>query len=185
MEVVAKNVPSGLGAPVFDKLEAELAKACMSLPASKGFEIGSGFRGTMLSGIEHNDEFYIDTDGKTRTRTNRSGGVQGGISNGENIVIRVAFKPTSTISQEQKTVTREGEETLLRGKGRHDPCVLPRAVPMVEAMVALVLVDALMQQAAQCELFPVDANFDGKASEATPRTANPLGKKLSGFGIRS
>ena len=153
VEVVARNVPCGLGAPVFDKLEAELAKACMSLPASKGFEIGSGFDGTLLSGKEHNDEFYIDENGRTRTKTNRSGGVQGGISNGENIVIRVAFKPTSTIGQEQATVTRDGEETSIRGKGRHDPCVLPRAVPMVESMVALVLVDHLMQQKAQCELF--------------------------------
>jgi len=108
VEVVARNVPSGLGSPVFDKLEAELAKACMSLPASKGFEIGSGFGGTLLAGFDHNDEFYIDADGRTRTRTNRSGGIQGGISNGENIVIRVAFKPTSTIGQEQKTVTRTG-----------------------------------------------------------------------------
>ena len=153
VEVVARNVPCGLGAPVFDKLEAELAKACMSLPASKGFEIGSGFDGTLLSGKEHNDEFYIDENGRTRTKTNRSGGVQGGISNGENIVLRVAFKPTSTIGQEQATVTRDGEETTIRGKGRHDPCVLPRAVPMVESMVALVLVDHLMQQKAQCELF--------------------------------
>lgn len=181
VEVVAKNVPSGIGAPVFDKLEAELAKACMSLPASKGFEIGSGFRGTLLSGIEHNDEFYIDSNGRTRTRTNRSGGIQGGISNGENIIIRVAFKPTSTISQEQKTVTREGDETLLRGKGRHDPCVLPRAVPMVEAMVALVLVDALMQQKAQCDLFP--AVNSGTENIAMQNMANPLGKKLSGFGV--
>lgn len=170
VEVVAKNVPSGLGAPVFDKLEAELAKACMSLPASKGFEIGSGFGGTLLSGYDHNDEFYIDDDGRTRTRTNRSGGVQGGISNGENIVIRVAFKPTSTIGREQNTVTRTGEETKVRGKGRHDPCVLPRAVPMVESMVALVLVDALMQQKAQCELFPFDSQAQG--------AANKLGKSL-------
>ncbi|KAJ1441088.1 chorismate synthase, partial [Ochromonadaceae sp. CCMP2298] len=111
VEIIARNVPSGLGAPVFDKLEAELAKACMSLPASKGFEIGSGFGGTMLSGYDHNDEFYVDEDGRTRTRTNRSGGVQGGISNGETIVVRVAFKPTSTIGREQNTVTRSGEET--------------------------------------------------------------------------
>ncbi|CAM6002348.1 unnamed protein product, partial [Sphagnum balticum] len=107
VEVVARNVPAGLGSPVFDKLEAELAKACMSLPASKGFEIGSGFDGTLLTGKQHNDEFYIDENGRTRTRTNRSGGIQGGISNGENIIIRVAFKPTSTIGQEQSTVTRE------------------------------------------------------------------------------
>jgi len=171
VEVVARNVPSGLGSPVFDKLEAELAKACMSLPASKGFEIGSGFGGTLLSGKDHNDEFYTDGDGRIRTRTNRSGGVQGGISNGENIVIRVAFKPTSTIGQEQSTVTRDGEETKLRAKGRHDPCVLPRAVPMVESMVALVLVDMLMQQKAQCELFPSSSSFA------------KLGKKLSGKGI--
>lgn len=170
VEVVARNVPSGLGAPVFDKLEAELAKACMSLPASKGFEIGSGFGGTLLSGYDHNDEFYIDENGRTRTRTNRSGGVQGGISNGENIVIRVAFKPTSTIGREQGTVSRDGEETTIRGKGRHDPCVLPRAVPMVESMVSLVLVDALMQQQAQCGLFP-EPEEGGLGS-------NPLGKKL-------
>lgn len=177
VEVVARNVPAGLGSPVFDKLEAELAKAALSLPASKGFEIGSGFRGTLLPGSQHNDAFYIDADGRTRTRTNRSGGVQGGISNGENIVIRVAFKATSTIGKEQDTVTRTGEETRVRGKGRHDPCVLPRAVPMVESMVALVLADALMGQTAQCRLFPQDA-FG--ADESSP--VNALGKKLSGLG---
>ncbi|GJQ12544.1 hypothetical protein GpartN1_g4335.t1 [Galdieria partita] len=149
VECIVRNVPAGLGSPVFDKLEAELAKACMSLPASKGFEIGSGFSGTYMTGSEHNDEFYIDSDGRTRTRTNRSGGIQGGISNGENIILRVAFKPTSTIGKVQKTVSTSGEEVELRGKGRHDPCVLPRAVPMVEAMVALVMVDQLMQQIAQ------------------------------------
>jgi chorismate synthase len=170
VEVVARNVPSGLGAPVFDKLEADLAKACMSLPASKGFEIGSGFAGTLLSGYDHNDEFYVDENGRTRTRTNRSGGVQGGISNGENIIVRVAFKPTSTIGREQNTVSREGEETTIRGKGRHDPCVLPRAVPMVESMIALVLVDALMQQQAQCGLFP--------EPDQGALGANELGKKL-------
>lgn len=165
IEVVARNVPAGLGSPVFDKLEAELAKACMSLPASKGFEIGSGFEGTMLTGVEHNDEFYIDEAGRTRTASNRSGGVQGGISNGEPIVMRVAFKPTSTIGKIQNTVTRGGVETELRGKGRHDPCVLPRAVPMVESMVALVLADHLMQQIAQCSILPIRA-------EDAP---NPLG----------
>jgi len=167
VECVAYNVPAGLGAPVFDKLEAELAKACMSLPASKGFEIGSGFGGTMLDGKAHNDEFYVDADGRTRTRSNRSGGVQGGISNGETIWVRVAFKPTSTIGQLQNTVTRGGEETQLRGKGRHDPCVLPRAAPMVEAMVALVLADALMQQKAQCDLlsFSETAGFNGLGSK--------------------
>merc|ERR1712050_151293 len=119
-----------------------MGKACMSIPAAKGFECGSGFEGTLLSGKEHNDEFYIDPEtGATRTKTNRSGGIQGGISNGENIILRVAFKPTSTIGLPQSTVTRDGEEVQLRGKGRHDPCVLPRAVPMVEVMVSLTLVD--------------------------------------------
>ncbi len=152
VECVARNVPKGLGDPVFDKLEADLAKGVMSLPASKGFEIGSGFAGTLLSGFEHNDEFYIDEAGEIRTRTNRSGGIQGGISNGENIIIRVAFKPTATIRKEQKTVTNEGEETVLAGKGRHDPCVLPRAVPMVEAMMALILCDHLLRHTGQCRI---------------------------------
>ena len=152
VECVVRNVPKGLGEPVFDKLEADLAKAVMSLPASKGFEIGSGFDGTLLTGFEHNDEFYIDESGEIRTVTNRSGGIQGGISNGENIIIRVAFKPTATIRKEQKTVTKECEETLLSGKGRHDPCVLPRAVPMVDAMVALVLCDHLLRHYGQCKV---------------------------------
>jgi chorismate synthase len=152
VECVARHVPKGLGAPVFDKLEADLAKGVMSLPASKGFEIGSGFGGTLLTGIEHNDEFFIDEQGEIRTVTNRSGGIQGGIANGENIVLRVAFKPTATIRKEQRTVTTSGEETLLAAKGRHDPCVLPRAVPMVEAMVALVLCDHLMLHHGQCKL---------------------------------
>lgn len=153
VECVARSVPKGLGMPVFDKLEADLAKAVMSLPASKGFEIGSGFAGTLLTGSEHNDEFYIDEQGETRTVTNRSGGIQGGISNGEPIIIRVAFKPTATIRKEQRTVTNTGEETVLAAKGRHDPCVLPRAVPMVESMVAIVLCDHLLRQQGQCSLF--------------------------------
>ncbi|MEO0456467.1 MAG: chorismate synthase [Cyanobacteria bacterium P01_A01_bin.114] len=152
VECVARHVPKGLGSPVFDKLEADLAKAVMSLPASKGFEIGSGFAGTYLTGSQHNDEFYTDEQGSIRTRTNRSGGTQGGISNGENIIIRAAFKPTATILKEQKTVDKTGQETLLIGKGRHDPCVLPRAVPMVEAMMALVLCDHLLRHHAQCKL---------------------------------
>lgn len=165
---VARNVPAGLGSPVFDKLEADLAKACMSIPAAKGFESGDGFEGTMLSGKDHNDEFYIDPEtGATRTKTNRSGGIQGGISNGESVVIHVAFKPTSTIGQAQETVTRDGLSVELRGKGRHDPCVLPRAVPMVEAMVALTIVDALMLQQAQCELFENTASIDERP--------NPMG----------
>jgi chorismate synthase len=154
VEVVARNVPAGLGSPVFDKLEADLAKACMSIPAAKGFEIGSGFGGTLLTGRTHNDEFTIDESGRIRTASNRSGGIQGGISNGENIVLRVAFKPTSTISQQQNTVTSTGETTAIRGKGRHDPCVLPRAVPIVESMVSLTLLDSLLCHNAQCELFP-------------------------------
>jgi chorismate synthase len=152
VECVARGVPKGLGVPVFDRLEADIAKAVMSLPATKGFEIGSGFAGTMLTGSEHNDEFYLDDQGKLRTTTNNSGGTQGGISNGENIIIRVAFKPTATIRKEQRTVGTDGKETTLAAKGRHDPCVLPRAVPMVEAMVALVLCDHLMRQYAQCHL---------------------------------
>ncbi|KAJ4979690.1 hypothetical protein NE237_010470 [Protea cynaroides] len=156
---IARNVPRGLGSPVFDKLEAELAKAALSLPATKGFEIGSGFAGTFLAGSEHNDEFYTDEHGRIRTRTNRSGGIQGGISNGEIISMRIAFKPTSTIGRRQNTVTRDKHETELIARGRHDPCVVPRAVPMVEAMVALVLVDQLMAQYAQCELFPINTDL--------------------------
>lgn len=152
VECVVRNVPKGLGSPVFDRLEADIAKAVMSLPATKGFEIGSGFAGTLLTGSEHNDEFYPAADGSIRTRTNRSGGTQGGISNGENIIIRVAFKPTATIRKEQNTVTATGEATTLAAKGRHDPCVLPRAVPMVEAMVALVLCDHLLRHYGQCQV---------------------------------
>ncbi|KAG6494908.1 hypothetical protein ZIOFF_042691 [Zingiber officinale] len=123
---IARNVPRGLGCPVFDKLEADLAKAMLSLPATKGFEIGSGFAGTFLTGSEHNDEFFMDEHGNMRTRTNRSGGVQGGISNGETIYLRIAFKPTSTIAKKQQTVTRDRHETELIARGRHDPCVVPR-----------------------------------------------------------
>lgn len=153
---IVRNVPRGLGSPVFDKLEAELAKAVMSLPATKGFEFGSGFAGTFLTGSEHNDEFYMDEHGQIRTRTNRSGGIQGGISNGEIINMRIAFKPTSTISRKQNTVTRDRHDTELIARGRHDPCVVPRAVPMVEAMVALTLVDQLMAHHSQCMLFPIN-----------------------------
>ena len=139
--------------PVFDKLEADLAKALMSLPATKGFEIGSGFYGTYLKGSEHNDSFIkSDDSSKLRTISNNSGGIQGGISNGENIEMKIAFKPTATIGKEQKTVNAEGKEVMMKAKGRHDPCVLPRAVPMVDAMVALVLADHLLLNHAQCEL---------------------------------
>lgn len=145
---VARGVPAGWGEPVFDKLEADLAKAVMSLPACKGFEVGSGFAGTLMTGREHNDEYFADSAGGVSTPTNWSGGIQGGISNGQPILLRAAFKPTATILHEQHTVTTEHENTTIRGRGRHDPCVLPRAVPMVEAMVALVLADhALRQQA--------------------------------------
>ncbi len=142
-----RGCPPGWGEPVFDRLEADLAKGMLSLPASKGFEIGSGFAGAELTGLEHNDEFYLD-GARVRTRTNRSGGVQGGISNGETIHFRVAFKPTATIAHEQRTVSRRGEETTIRGRGRHDPCVLPRAVPLIEAMAALVLADHALRQEA-------------------------------------
>jgi chorismate synthase len=148
VECVARGVPPGLGEPVFDKLEADLAHGLMSLPASKGFEVGSGFAGTRMTGIEHNDPFVPGDDGRPRTASNRSGGIQGGISNGESIVLRVGFKPTATISQAQQTVTRQGDATQLEAQGRHDPCVLPRAVPMVEAMVALVLADHWLRQRA-------------------------------------
>ena len=149
VEAVARGVPPGWGEPVFDKLDADLAKAMLSLPAAKGFEIGSGFGGVLLTGIQHNDPFY-SADGRIRTRTNRSGGVQGGISNGEDIVMRVAFKPTATILREQETVDVNGQATTIKARGRHDPCVLPRAVPIVEAMMYLVLADHCLRQRAQC-----------------------------------
>jgi chorismate synthase len=153
IECLVRRPPMGLGMPVFDKLEADLAKAVMSLPATKGFEIGSGFAGTLLLGSEHNDAFLPSEDGRLRTATNNSGGIQGGISNGEPILIRVAFKPTATIRKQQQTINAAGEATTMAAKGRHDPCVLPRAVPMVEAMVALVLADQLLLQQGQCSLW--------------------------------
>jgi len=153
IECLVRRPPVGLGMPVFDKLEADLAKAVMSLPATKGFEIGSGFDGTLLLGSEHNDAFLPSEDGRLRTATNNSGGIQGGISNGEPITLRVAFKPTATIRKEQQTINAAGVATTLAAKGRHDPCVLPRAVPMVEAMVALVLADHLLRQQGQCSLY--------------------------------
>ena len=148
VECVIRGVPPGLGEPVFDKLEAELAKAMMSLPATKGFEIGSGFAGVKMRGSEHNDAFVMEA-GRVRTTTNLSGGIQGGISNGEAIFFRIAFKPTATIFKPQQTVTVSGEATELQARGRHDPCVLPRAVPMVEAMAALVLCDHALRQRGQ------------------------------------
>ena len=146
VQCVARNVPAGLGDPVFDKLEADLAKGLMSLPASKGFEIGSGFKGTEMTGREHNDLFELGDDGNPQTRTNNSGGVQGGISNGEDVILQIAFKPTATIASSQETIDTDGNQVELSARGRHDPCVLPRAVPMVEAMTCLVLCDALLRQ---------------------------------------
>jgi len=142
---VCRNVPAGLGEPVFDKAEAILARAMLSIPATKGFEIGSGFAGSRMRGSEHNDAF-VKKGTRLGTTTNNSGGVQGGISNGEPIIFRVAFKPPATISLPQKTVDFEGEDTVLEAKGRHDPCVVPRAVPIVESMAALVLMDLTLRQ---------------------------------------
>jgi chorismate synthase len=147
---VARGVPAGWGEPVFDRLEADLAKAMLSLPASKAFEIGSGFSSILLTGTQHNDAFRA-RGGKVYTTTNRSGGIQGGISNGQTIYFRTAFKPVATVMVEQDTVDVDLKNTTLKSRGRHDPCVLPRAVPMVEAMTALVLIDHALRQKAQCE----------------------------------
>jgi len=149
VKAVVRNLPPGLGDPVYDKLDADLAKALLSISACKGFEIGSGFMGTRQFGSTHNDEFYIEhSSGKVKTRTNHSGGIQGGISNGMDLILRAAFKPTSTIKKAQNTVNDKNEETILKAKGRHDPCVLPRAVPIVEAVINLVLIDAYFYQRA-------------------------------------
>lgn len=154
VRAVARGVPPGWGEPVFDKLEADLAKAMMSIPAVKGVESGDGFAGTRLTGSEHNDLFYRRPDGSIGTRTNRSGGIQGGISNGEPITLRIAFKPTATIMRPQETVDPEGNPVTLAPKGRHDACVLPRAVPIVEAMMALVLADHCLRQDARGVIGP-------------------------------
>lgn len=148
IECVVSGVPAGLGEPLFDKLEADLAKAMMNINATKGFEIGSGFGGTLLYGSENNDEFEAK-QGRISTATNNSGGVQGGISNGMPIVFRVAFKPTATIRKKQKTVTANGKNTVIEAAGRHDPCVLPRAVPIVEAMAAITLLDHFLRNKAK------------------------------------
>ncbi len=147
IRAVARGVPAGWGEPVFDKLDADLAKAMLSIPAVKGFEVGSGFAGARMTGSSHNDRF-VSLGGRIRTATNRSGGIQGGISNGEAITLRIAFKPTATIMRSQDTVDREGRPTVLAPRGRHDPCVLPRAVPIVEAMMWLVLADHHLRQRA-------------------------------------
>lgn len=145
IRAVARGVPAGLGSPVFDKLEADLAKAMLSLPAAKGFEVGSGYAGTLLTGTQHNDAFVPDPALGIATRTNRSGGIQGGISNGMPITLSVAFKPVATVFVDQESVDDGGRPVTVRVRGRHDPCVLPRAVPIVEAMIALVLVDHLLR----------------------------------------
>ena len=145
---IAKGVPAGWGEPVFDKLHAELGKAMLSINAVKGFDYGSGFDGTDLYGSEHNDAFYTNKEGQVKTKTNHAGGILGGISNGEDIYFRVAFKPTATIMKDQDSVNEAGDAVIVSGKGRHDPCVLPRAVPIVEAMAALVLVDFFLRSKA-------------------------------------
>jgi chorismate synthase len=148
VEAVARGVPAGLGEPVFDKLTADLAKALISMPAARAFEVGSGLSSVVMRGSTHNDPFVMK-EGRVGTTTNYSGGIQGGISNGEDIVVRVAFKPTATIMRDQQTVNTRGEEVTFRARGRHDPCVLPRAVATVEAMIALVLADHFLRQQAQ------------------------------------
>ncbi len=146
---VCRGVPAGWGEPVFEKLTAELAHAMLSIPATRGFEIGEGFGATLLRGSQHNDPFAAKPGGGIRPATNHCGGIQGGISNGETLFFRVAFKPVSTISLPQNTVAFDGSPVVFEAKGRHDPCVLPRAVPVVEAMAALVLADAFLQQQVQ------------------------------------
>lgn len=146
---VAQGVPVGWGEPVFDKLHAELGKAMLSINAVKGFEYGSGFAGVEQLGSEHNDLFFIDDNGKTRTKSNKAGGILGGISSGEDIYFRVAFKPVATIMQDQDSVDKDGNSVVVSGKGRHDPCVVPRAVPIVESMAALVLIDFYLRHNAR------------------------------------
>lgn len=160
VDCVITGAPAGWGEPVFDKLHAELGKAMLSINAVKGFEYGSGFAGAELFGSQHNDEFYTDENGAVRTRTNQSGGIQGGISNGEAIYFRTAFKPVATIMQDQDSVDVDGQPVTVSGKGRHDPCVVPRAVPIVEAMAALVLADMMLRnKAARVESTPVSAEL--------------------------
>jgi chorismate synthase len=149
VECVIDGLPAGLGEPVFDRFEADLAKGMLSLPATKGFEVGSGFAGTTLRGSEHNDPF-VNQGGHVTTTSNRSGGVQGGITNGAPVVFRIAFKPTATIARGQQTVTTTGDAAELKARGRHDACVLPRAVPMVEAMAWLVIADHWLRWRGQC-----------------------------------
>jgi len=156
---VIKNVPIGLGEPVFDKLSSDLGKAMLSIPAVKGFEIGSGFTSAKMRGSKHNDLFEISPDGKIKTKTNNSGGIQGGISNGEDIYFRVAFKPVSTIRKKQDTVNLKGQNVKIEATGRHDPCVLPRAVPIVEAMAAITIMDHYLRS---LSVIPAEAGIQSK-----------------------
>ncbi|TAE04496.1 MAG: chorismate synthase, partial [Bacteroidetes bacterium] len=149
---VVQGLPTGVGEPIFDKLHAVLGKAMLSIQAVKGFEYGSGFAGVSMRGSQHNDLFYTDKAGKVRTQTNHSGGIQGGISNGEDVYFRVAFKPVATIMRPQPSLNTAGEAVTVEGKGRHDPCVLPRAVPIVEAMTALVLADFMLMSSINSHL---------------------------------
>ncbi|EST06032.1 Chorismate synthase [Kalmanozyma brasiliensis GHG001] len=172
---IIRGVPSGLGEPCFDKLEAKLAHAMLSIPATKGFEIGSGFRGTEVAGSRHNDKFVRKADGRLGTVTNWSGGIQGGITNGEDIYFRVGFKSPATISQNQSTATYDGKEGTLNTRGRHDPCVVPRAVPIVEAMAALVIMDAVLVQNGR---LATAERLSGEAVEALPNSMKwPQGKR--------
>ena len=148
IQCVIKGCPVGLGSPEFDKLHALLGKAMLSINAVKGFEYGEGFEGVTARGSQQNDVFYTDSNGRVQTRTNRSGGIQGGLSNGQDIVFRVAFKPVATLLREQETIDIEGNATTLKARGRHDPCVLPRAVPVVEAMAAMTILDEYLQNKA-------------------------------------
>jgi chorismate synthase len=158
IEAVVKNCPAGLGEPVFDKLEADLAKALMSIPAIKGFEIGSGFASARMKGSKHNDEFYKEkSTGRIRTKTNFAGGILGGISNGEDIILRISVKPTSSIRKSQTTIDTNGKKKTIIVEGRHDPCLCPRVVPVVESMIALVLVDHLMRQMMLRKAKPISA----------------------------
>lgn len=185
---VIRNVPVGLGEPCFDKLEAKLAHAMLSIPATKGFEIGSGFRGTEVPGSIHNDAFTRSADGRLSTITNNSGGIQGGISNGENIYFKVAFKSPATIGHAQNTSKYNGEAGVLAAKGRHDPCVVPRAVPIVEAMAALVIMDAaLTQQVRIYSTFPRhDSNYiDGCTLQAREASRTLLPALPSNIGIKT
>lgn len=192
---VIRNVPSGLGEPCFDKLEALLAHAMLSIPSTKAFEIGSGFGGCQVPGSIHNDPFVVADDNSTNasipskgpprprltTKTNNSGGIQGGITNGAHIYFTVGFKPPATIGQAQTTTTYDSKEGILEAKGRHDPCVIPRAVPIVESMAALVIMDALMAQASRVQARGLLPPLEGAGKGMTiPARETEIGKEANG-----